>query len=55
MVKHWNFDPTAWRLSWAGWEVTRGQYTIVADLTSPANGRCTTAIVHVAFSGAMNA
>jgi hypothetical protein len=55
MVKHWNFDPTAWRLSWAGWEVTRGQYTIVADLTSPANGRCSTAIVHVAFSGAMNA
>jgi hypothetical protein len=55
MVKSWTFEPTAWRLSWAGWEVTQGQYTIVADLTSPANGRCTTATVHFVFSGAISA
>jgi hypothetical protein len=55
MVKHWTFEPTGWRLSWAGWEVTRGQYTIASDLTSPANGRCTTASVHLVFSGAVSA
>jgi hypothetical protein len=55
MVKSWTFEPTAWRLSWAGWEVTQGKYTIVSDLTSPANGRCTTATVHLVFSGPVSA
>jgi hypothetical protein len=55
MAKTWSFEPTAWRLSWAGWEVTQGRYTIVSDLTSPANGRCSTATVHVAISGALSA
>jgi len=27
-VNHWSFEPTNWRLTWSGWEVSQGAYTI---------------------------
>jgi hypothetical protein len=52
-TKNWTFEPTAWHLSWAGWEVTQGRYTIVSDLTSPDNGVCFGASVHMVTTGMM--
>jgi hypothetical protein len=42
-------------LSWAGWEVSQGQYAVVSDVSSPENGRCTTASLHMVLSGPLNA
>jgi hypothetical protein len=53
MVTHWSFDPTNWRLSWSGWEVIQGNYTIVGDLSSPSNSRCVAAAVHTVLTGLM--
>ena len=53
--KHWTFEPTAWRLTWAGWEVTQGRYTIVADLSAPESGRCYGASVHTVTTGLLAA
>jgi len=52
-TKNWTFEPTAWHLTWAGWEVTEGRYTIVSDLTSPDNGVCFGASVHMVTTGMM--
>jgi hypothetical protein len=55
MTKTWTFDPTGWRLSWAGWEVSQGQYTVVSDLSAAENGRCYAASVHMVLGGPLNA
>ena len=52
-VNHWSFEPTNWRLTWSGWEVTQGTYTIVGDLSSPADSRCVYGAVHTVVSGLM--
>jgi hypothetical protein len=55
MTKTWTFDPTGWRLSWSGWEVSQGQYTVVSDLSAAENGRCYAASVHMVLGGTLNA
>jgi len=52
-VVHWTLEPTAWKLSWSGWEVTQAQYTIVGDLSSPATSRCVYGSVHTVLTGLM--
>jgi hypothetical protein len=52
-VNHWTFEPTSWKLAWSGWEVSQGRYTIVGDLSSPANSRCVAGSVHTVITGLM--
>ena len=52
-VNHWSFEPTNWRLTWSGWEVSQGTYTIVGDLSSPANSRCVYGAIHTVLTGLM--
>jgi hypothetical protein len=52
-VNHWTLEPTNWKLTWSGWEVSQAQYTIVGDLSSPANSRCVAGSVHTVITGLM--
>ena len=52
-LNHWTFEPTNWKLTWSGWEVSQGSYTIVGDLSSPANSRCVYGAVHSVVAGLM--
>lgn len=50
-VRTWSFEPRVWQLRWEGWQVRQAQYTIVEDLSSPANGRCVGASIHLVTTG----
>jgi hypothetical protein len=50
-VRNWTFEPTAWRLSWAGWQVTKGRYTVVTDTDVAENNRCVAAASHTVVTG----
>ena len=53
-VNHWTFEPTNWKLTWSGWEVSQGTYTIVGDTTSPASGRCVYGAYHTVLTGLLS-
>jgi hypothetical protein len=53
-VNHWTFEPTNWKLTWSGWEVSQGTYTIVGDTTSPPTGRCVYGAYHAVLTGLLS-
>ena len=55
MDKHWTVEPTAWRLTWGGWEVSQVRFTVVADLTVQETSRCVRASVHTVTTGLLTA
>ncbi len=51
LVRSWSLEPRGWRLGWEGWQVSQAQYTLVEDLSSPANSRCLGASIHMLTTG----